>query len=374
MHDDTDDAAPQSAPPKPAKPRRNRPSAIALATLVAIIALAVGAWSLWSLQRETRTARSAHRQDAAAIAALQSQLAAGSQKAAAGDQRVAKLEAQLDDLRNADQGLDHRIANLETAYATLSGQQQSGHDAVLLNDAEMLLRTGAQRFNLFHDTNGALQAYGQAIAALAQVQNPAYAPVRASAEAERDALAAAAPPSRQTALDTLSALRSQVAALPLAATGPAPATSTAQKPGFFARLGHAFSGIVTVSREAGKTPTLAEAGFARQTLALDLAQAQEALLAFDDTAYRNALQSADAVLAKQFDGSAASVKTARSQIAHLLVQHASGPAPTLGGALAQLQSLRAAQSPALPATAATTAIPATSAVPAAASTAGAGKP
>lgn len=350
MSDDTQDSAEQPILGK----RRTRGSGLAaIATMLALVALGVAAWSAWRLQRATRIEQTARKQDAAAIATLRNRLAVGDQQAQAGGQRVGKLESALDDLRSTTQGLDRRIANLETAYANLSGQQQSAHDTVLLNDAEMLLRLGAQRYELFHDSTGALQAYSQAIEVLAQVQNPAYAPVRASATTERDALAAAAPPSRQTAMDTLSNLRGKIAGLPLATRETAAANSAgSQNPGFWSRVGHAFGGIVKITRDNGKATSLADARFAHETLALNLAQAQEALLAFDDTAYRAALQRADTTLSGQFDMNDAEVKDARTQITQLLSQRGGGgPAPKLGGALAQLLSLRASQ-PAAPAPAA----------------------
>jgi len=357
MTDDIEDTAPRSGTHKP---RKRPPGLAALAILMALVALAVAAWSVWRLQRFTHDEVAARQHDATTIAALQSQLAAGDEQARAGDHRIGKLESGFDDLRASTQGLDRRIANLETAYTNLSGQQQSAQDTVLLNDADMLLRTGAQRYDLFHDASGALKAYSQAVEVLAQVQNPAYAPVRASAATERDALAAAAPPSRQGALDTLSALRGKVASLPLASAEASTSASTpSRKPGFWSRVGDAFSGIVKVSHDNGNAAPLDDAHFARQTLVLDLAQAQEALLAFDDVTYRAALQRADAALAAQFDGNDAGVKEANAQIANLLAQHDGGPAPKLGGALAQLQSLRASQ-PAAPA-------------PAPASTAGSGR-
>ncbi len=343
------------------KPRHRVPALASLAILVALVALAVAAWSSWRLHRFTQAEQAARKQDAATITALQSQLAAGSEQAQTGERQMGKLASGLDDVRATTQGLDRRIANLETAYATLSGQQQSAHDTVLLNDAEMLLRTGAQRYELFHDTAGALKAYSQAIEVLSQVQNPAFTPVRASATTERDALASAAPPSRQAALDTLSSLRNKAASLPLASdAAPASTGSTASKPGFWSRVGHAFSGIVQVSRDNSGGTTLMDASFARQALLLDLAQAQEALLAFDTTTYRSALQHADTTLSRQFATSDAGVQEARAQITNLLAQHSGAPVPKLGGALAQLQSLRASQ-------------PAASA-PASASSAGAGKP
>jgi uroporphyrin-3 C-methyltransferase len=343
-----DTAEETTVEPAPRRPRGRVPGLAALAVILAIVALAVAAWSVWRLQRFAQSQDAARKQDAATIASLQSQIAAGNQQVQAGNHRVGNLETGIDDLRATTQGLGRRVANLETAFTNLNGQQQSGRDTLLLNDAEMLLRTGQQRYSLFHDSVSALKAYSQAIEVLAQVQNPAYAPVRASATTERDALAAAAPPSRQAALDTLSRLRSNTAALPLANGGPASASSSS-RPGFWSRLGHAFSGIVRVSHDNGSAAPLADPRLAPQALALDLAQAQEALLAFDETGYREALQRADALLAAQYDPQDADVKGVRAQIANLLAQRTSGPAPQLGGALAQLQSLRANQTPALPA-------------------------
>lgn len=353
MSDDPEDTLAES-PPR--QPRRGFPGLATLAVLIAIAALAVAGWSTWRLQHALHAGAAAQAQADANLASLQHQLASGSELAQADTHRLGGLEGSVDDLRATAQGLNRRLANLETAYASLSGQQQSGRDTLLLNDAEMLLRTAQQRFELFRDSTGALKTYAQALDVLAQVQNPVYAPVRASVETERNALAAAAPPSRQTALDALSQLRGQVASLPLASTQAAPATSAPpEQTGFWSRVGHAFGGIVKVTRDNDRRAPI-DGRFARQALGLDLAQAQEALLAFDDTAFRNALQRADATLAAQFESSDATVKAAQAQVTVLLARHATGPVPTLGGALAQLQALRANQ-PATPAPAASSAAP-----------------
>jgi uroporphyrin-III C-methyltransferase len=329
--------------PDPSTPRRGGNGLAGIAAFVAIIALLLAGWSVWQLRHARLAAHAMRQQDAAEIAALQNRLAAHDRQARTSEHRLGELESGMDDLRATTQGLDRRIANLETAFANLSGQQQSGHDTLLLDDAEMLLRAAQQRYELFHDTSDALKAYSQAIAVLAQVQNPVYAPVRTSAATERDALAAAAPPSRQAALNTLSALRGEVASLPLAT--PADTTTPTTKPGFWSRIGHALGGIVKITREGGTTTPLVDARFARQELALDLAQAQEALLAFDTTTCQRALRRADATLAAQFDIRNGAVKDARAQLAGLLAEPTGGQPPQLGGALAQLLSLRASQTP-----------------------------
>lgn len=343
MSEETEQA---TATPQRIKPRGRGTGIAAIAIAVAIIALVLAAWSAWQLNRARHAQVSAHQQFSAQLTDLESQLATASKQGQAGTQRISALESELDDVRSGIKGLGLRTTNIETALTTLSGQQQSAHDTVLLDDIEMLLRTGEQRYTLFHDATGALKAYAQAISLLSQVQDPAYAPVRVSATTERDALAAAAPPARQSTLDTLSTLRGEIATLPLATPGSQPA-QPAGKPGFWSRLGRSFSGIVRVSRENGdaNAPS-ADAGFARQALALDLAQAQEALLAFDAGTSRDALKRADKLLATQFDGSDAAVKSARAQVDGLLTQPTAAAAPQLGGALAQLRSLRTSQPPA----------------------------
>lgn len=348
MSEDTDQPA---EAPEPEPPHRPRGGVAAIAIAVAIVALALAAWSTWQLRHARRADVTSDQQTAARLASIDARLAGQGKQTAATNQRLATLESNLAGLGAQLKGLGLRTSNLETAFATLNGRQQSAHDTVLLDDAEMLLRSGQQRFELFHDSGGALKAYAQAIAVLGQVQNPVYAAVRSSAITERDALAAAAPPARQSALDILSELRDEAATLPLAVAAAVDAKPTA-KPGFWGRIGHAFSGIVHVSREhgPGNAPP-ADAHFARQTLALDLAQAQEALLAFDHAAFRRALQRSSKLLATQFDADNGVVKSARSQLESLLAQPAAaGAQPQLGGALAQLRNLRASQ-PAPPATA-----------------------
>lgn len=342
MNDDSETSA------TPARTRhRGTPGLAALAILVGIVALALAGWTAWRLQHALQTESTARAQAEATLASLQHQLNAGNEQAQSANHRLGGLESSVDDMRATSQGMDRRLANLETAYATLSGQQQSGRDTLLLNDTEMLLRTARQRFELFHDSDGAIKAYAQALDVLAQVQDPAYAPVRASIDTERTALAAAAPSSRQASLDTLSQLRAKVASLPLAsAQAPASATTAPASSGFWSRMGHALGGIVKVSRDDDRRGPI-DPRFARQALGLDLAQAQEALLAFDDATAHNALQRADATLAAQFDSRDAAVRDARADLAGLLAQHATGPVPTLGGALAQLQALRASHAAAV---------------------------
>ena len=56
-------------------------------------------------------------------------------------------------------GQGERTRQLEDAVAKLAEKSLSGHDAMLLDETESLLRMGAERYTLFHDAQGAAAAY-----------------------------------------------------------------------------------------------------------------------------------------------------------------------------------------------------------------------
>jgi uroporphyrin-3 C-methyltransferase len=76
-------------------------------------------------------------------------------------------------------------------------------------------------------------------------------------------------------------------------------------------------------------------------MALDLAQAQAALLAWDQGAATASLQRADAGLTAQFDAQAPVVQQAHQRIATLLAQLKPVAPVKLGAALSELRNLRA---------------------------------
>lgn len=323
-------------------PRRARAGLAGLAIVFALAALILGGWAAWQVSRMLRTTDfiNAHNmQLTARLDAVQRNADNANAQQQALERRLTDVESDGRALRDNVQDLDQRVRNLETALANVSDQHLSGHDALLLDDTEFLLRAGQQRYVLFHDADGALRAYTLAAQALAQVTDPAFTPVRAGVANERAALVAATPPSRQQALAALNTLRTQLPALPMA-TPEVGAGSTSQT-GAWSRLWRAFGGILRIERDQSTPLPAADARFARELAALDLAQAQAALLANDDDGYRAALQRVDATLGAHFDGHDAAVRSARANVRELLAAHPAHPAPTLGGALAQLRDLRA---------------------------------
>jgi uroporphyrin-3 C-methyltransferase len=231
-----------------------------------------------------------------------------------------------------------RTKNLEDAVANLSERSLSGHDAMLLDEAESLLRMAKERFALFGDASGALSAYDLADKTLAGVNDSAFAAVRQNLTAEREALEAVQPKARANDLATLADLRAQIPTLPLKNIDSQAGADEERT--FWQRAGNALGSIVRISHDEGTPLGLADDRLARELAALDVAHAEAAVLAYDDRARADALKRVDATLVAHFNTQAPSVQTARQRIATLLASQAKGGEPKLGAALEELRNLR----------------------------------
>lgn len=321
-----------------AAPRRRTSSLLAmLGILLSLLALALIAWLLWQQRHVQSDADARAAQLQSHIEAVEHGETADLAQQQALARRMDALESDTRASRDAAQGLDQRMHNLEAALGALSDQQLRGHDVLLLDDAEFLLVAGQQRLNLMHDTNGALRACRLAEQALAHVQNPAFAPARESTGDECAALAQAAPQD-QHALALLSSLRQQAPSLqPREAQ---PGASSASADGTWSKFWRAFSGVLRISRDNVSSLPVVDANLARELLQLDFAQAQAALLADDRQAYGDALNRASTLLDQRFDNSQPAVRKASKALAELT---SARPAVTVepGNALAVLRGLRA---------------------------------
>lgn len=342
------DPTPSTAPV--AAPRAGKPStrdaaprggSIALALLLALLALLASVyvgWRQWQ-QRQYRAA------DGRALAAVQQRVAALESELAGDSGGRASLAQRLDasdqldhTLQATQQAQGDRLRELEGAVGKLSENTLSAHDATLLDETESLLRMAKERYELFHDAQGAATAYALAAQTLSAVNDGAFAGLRQSIEAERVALLASQPASQAEALAALTTLRDAVPTLPLKPLDvPAGASST----GAWSRITRALAGVISVQRDNGAPLAVADAHFARELVALDLAQAQAALLAHDPKAYAAALQRADAGLAGQFDADADAVQQARATLKRLAGAVPNDSSVQLGAALAELRNLRA---------------------------------
>lgn len=322
------------------EPRRSGSGSLALALLLSLIA--VGAcgyigWRQWQQEQGSAT----ESRDAAdlqqRVGALESTLAGVSGQRSSLSQRLDDAAQVNRSLREELLGQAERTRHLEDAVAKLAEKSLSGHDAALLDETESLLRMASERYTLFHDAQGAAVAYALADQTLAAVNDSAFTGVRQSISAERNALAKSQPASQASALQQLEELRGAIANLPLK---PLDASGTTQATDAWSRIGRALAGVVSVQRDNGAPLAVADARFARELAALDLAQAQVALLAYDSTAYASALQRVELSLSAQFDTSAPAVQQARATLTQLAVALPSTAPVALGAALAELRNLR----------------------------------
>lgn len=345
-HHDTDSAAAVTSPPvspvrasRPAKPAGG--GSLALALILSLAAMGGAGYVGWrQYVQETSVRGAVH--DAATLEVRLANL----ERTAEGTegernllrQRLADAEQVNRSLREELLGQSERTRNIEDAVAKLSERTLSGHDGMLLDETESLLRMAKERYALFHDAAGAATAYELADHTMGAVNDGAFSGLRQSIQAEREALMKSQPVAYAAALDSLAQLRDAVATLPLNAqdaSGDETATDG------WSRVRRALTSVVQVQRMSSSPLSVADARFARELVALDLAHAQAALLAYDNSGYVASLDRADANLEAAFDAKSADVKQARERIATLKTQMQPLHPVTLGAALTELRNLRA---------------------------------
>jgi uroporphyrin-III C-methyltransferase len=214
----------------------------------------------------------------------------------------------------------------------------SGQDAMRLDETESLLRMGMERYTLFHDALGAAQAYALASQTLAGVSDNAFNGVRQSIDAEHDALTKSQVADREQLLASVMQLRNDLPDLPLK---PLDEPVANQDNGAWARIVRALRGVIQIQRDNGAPIDIADARIARELVALDLAQAQASLLAWDDNGCAAALKRANEGLVAQFDPQSTAVQRAREQLGTMSDQLKPAIPVKLGAALGELRNLRA---------------------------------
>ncbi|URX64281.1 uroporphyrinogen-III C-methyltransferase [Luteibacter anthropi] len=363
---ETAPAATAPSSPRPARapdpaPRRGG-GALAISILLSLAALGAAGYTgytLWHMRSDLGAANGLRGQ----VDTLQKAVDGLRDDNASLRRRLSDADGVNRSAREEMLGVSERTKNLEDAVANLSERSLSGHDAMLLDEAESLLRMAKERFALFGDASGALSAYDLADNALSGVNDSAFSAVRRSLGAERDALSAVAPKARASDLATLADLRATLPTLPLRSSDDRQASAGERT--FWQRAGDALGGIVKVSHDDGTPLGMADERIARELAALDVAHAEAAVLAYDDVGRNAALKRVDESLAARFDTNSPDVQAARARIAALLASQSRGAAPQLGAALGELRNLRSvhalndkpAAAPAAPAHAASAAAP-----------------
>jgi uroporphyrin-3 C-methyltransferase len=309
-----------------------------LLSLIAVAGAGYVGWRQWQQQQASAGEQGALAHLQQQSDALKAALAAVNNQRNSLDQRLTDATQVNRSLRDELLGQAERTRSVEDAVARLTEKTLSGHDTVLLDETDALLRMGQQRYILFHDAQGAAAAYALASQTLAAVNDAAFSGVRQSIDAERDALLKSQPLSQDAALQQLGTLRDELASWPLKPLdAPATASSVA---GPWSRIAHALAGVISVQRDHGAPMAVADGRLTRELVALDLAQAQAALLAHDASGYAAALQRASSNLASRFDITAPAVQQARAVLAQQAAALPLVASVKLGAALTELRNLR----------------------------------
>ncbi len=283
--------------------------------------------------------------------ALQTQLLALPRILADLRQSRTELQQQMSDLLAANRSwraqansLKARLGNLEAAVAGLAEQQHDSNGENLnLDTTAFLLRMAQARMRLFHDSAGALYALNLATKALNEAHDPTYAPVLQAINSERSALQQVQTLQRAAALQQLSRLRSQVWSLPLRPNKPVKLAGS----GAWSRIRSALSVLVTIRHGTQTRLDTAPPQLLHGLLALDLAQAQAALLGYQRSSYMQGLHSSRQLLSTQYDLDNPQVQAFASRLRSLQGLPVTTQ-PRLGTALKTLGRLRALQTLATP--------------------------
>lgn len=334
-----------SAPPAqtPARAVRPRDVLTIVLALLALIAAGYSAWGVYRLQ---------HPQDASSLRARLDQLGTqldGTQRSVESNQRESEsfrvrakdIDGINKSLREEVLGLSERTRLLEDAVTNLAEKRLSGHDALALNEAELLLLLGQQRYVLFHDAAATIAAYRQADMALAETDDPAFVGVRQTVAAEIEALNAQQDKGVNVAVTAIDQLRGRLAKLPLAQSRQ---TASSDTPAVDeSRLWRVVSQFVRISHDQDVLASVHARGgeLGGELIALDLSVAQSALLARDATAYHDALQRVRVACAQRYAGADPAVIEILAELDKLVAMPLAAPAPgILGSALKELRNLR----------------------------------
>lgn len=327
----TDNALPSAQP----KPRRAWLPWLLL--LVLLIAAASGGWLGWQ-----------------ALSASQQQQQQLAQQLTLLQSRQATLQQTL---TNTEKQQSTQLASLQE-QVLLHGQKlaqlgEGGTTLWLLNEAKTLASLAQQRLLLTADLPATAQLLAASDKVLARIDDASILPARRALAQDIQRVTAAQQLDTTALLLQLGALMTQLDDLTLpeasdqsdAATESSDAADTGWWQQLLARL------PISIRRADGALPlplAPAQLAQARLSLAMDLQQAQLALLQGRAEVYAQALRQADATLTGYFAADNVAVKSLKAALAKLQAVHINQALPQIGAGLEAIKSLlhQAAQSPA----------------------------
>ena len=316
----------------PAASRRAPWRAIALLSL--LVALGVAGWFAWqSWQSRQQQAQARAQEDARQIEALGQRMDTLRGDLRAQGRLLQDAAASNRELRDEVLGLGQRNALLEEAVARLDASSRQGHQALLLDEAELLLVLGSQRLHVAGDIDGARRAYALAAGTLDGLDEPALLNLRQTLAAERDALDALGAGPRAELLQRLGALGKALDGLPREA-----APSARQAP---APLWHRLLSPLLEIRPAGSTALMGD-GERREgedALQLELTLARAALERGDIDAFHTALNRSGLWIARLWPDSPA-LQQVRAELESMQEAPLHPQSPQLDSTMRQLRAVQ----------------------------------
>ena len=328
---------PQAPPPEPTHRPAQAPAAgwrdlVPWAALV--VAIAAAAW--------TGSRLGSHESEAA-------------RRLQAGEQRVAHLEAALEQAQAQLRDSQNRTAVLESKVLEAAGLQAqleklyrnlaSDSTDVLLAESESALALASQQLALGSNPQAALGALQEIESRLRRQDDPSLGGVRRALQRDIDRLKAFPAADIGSLALRLDGLLGSVDQFPLLASVRAPAQASAEAPamGLTALRGE-LQQLFRVRRV--DTPDAAllapeQAYFLRQNLRLLLLNARLSLLSRNDTLYRNDLERAIGWLRDYYDDRNRGVAGAVAQLRQMLGTRIALEPPTLAESLAAVRAARA---------------------------------
>ena len=237
-------------------------------------------------------------------------------------------------LRDEVLGLGQRNALLEEAVARLDANAREGHQALRLDETELLLVLGVQRLEIAGDVAGARRASALAAAMLDGLDQPEALNLRQALAAERVALDALGPGPRAQAAQRLEAISADIARLPLQVPS-APAQE--QKRPLWQRL---LSPLLEIRPASGQALMgEAERRQGEDALQVELTLARAALERGDVDGFHTALNRSAMWVGRLWPDSPA-LREVRQELESLRKAPLQAESPLLGSTLQQLRAMR----------------------------------
>jgi len=333
-------------PPSPQKPQAQDALARGVAILAVVAAVATG-WLAWDARQTLADMQSSAGGRLAELGAAeaQSHTAFTQLQAALKDaqSRIIELEARVADTQ------EQRVA-LEEMYRELS---RSADDRVL-SEVEQMLVLASQQLQLAGNVRGALAALQAADQRLARADKLAATPLRRAITQDMDKLKAVPQVDTVGIAVKLDALIAQSDTLPLPIAEAAPRVASrayySDEPNGVTRAARDFwdemKSLVRIRDMEAPDAVLispSQAYFLRENLKLRLLSARVALLARDESSFREDLKSCQAWVTKYFDPRAKSTVAAQAALKQVAESPVSIAAPDINASLAAVRSARAAR-------------------------------